>query len=142
MASDMKAKVGVLDDGFSVDGFEELKYGESDALFHCYIRHSHELTDSHSLSFHSLPTVSTVPCSSFPPSHRLLRPTGFKFVDSIFDVKHTHLADIYKKWKRCLLVTDQIVYDHYGTEMKNYFKHHDIPLTVHIMPGGEIHKVG
>lgn len=28
MASDMKAKVGILEDGFSVDGFEELKYGE------------------------------------------------------------------------------------------------------------------
>lgn len=91
MASDMKAKVGILEDGFSVDGFEELKY-------------------------------------------------GFKFVDNIFDPSHTHLADIYKKWNRCLLITDQIVHDHYADAMKAYFKHHNIPLTLHVMPGGEIHK--
>lgn len=28
MASDMTAKVGILEDGFSVNGYEELKYGE------------------------------------------------------------------------------------------------------------------
>lgn len=75
--------------------------------------------------------------------HRLTvpLPAGFKFVDNIFDVKHTHLADIYKKWNRCLLITDQIVHDAYADQMKGYFKHHDIPLTLHVMPGGEIHKV-
>lgn len=89
--SDMKATVDSSNDGFTVNGFEELKY-------------------------------------------------GFKFVDHIFDAKHTHLADIYKKWGRCLLVTDGLVHDAYGKDMKAYFKTHNIPLTIHVMPGGEIHK--
>lgn len=89
--SDMKATVDSSNDGFTVNGFEELKY-------------------------------------------------GFKFVDHIFDAKHTHLADIYKKWGRCLLVTDGMVHDAYGKDMKAYFKTHNIPLTIHVMPGGEIHK--
>lgn len=37
MASDMKAKVGQLDDGFTVDGFEELKYGEWSSLYYLII---------------------------------------------------------------------------------------------------------
>lgn len=67
--------------------------------------------------------------------------TGFKFVDNIFDPKHQHLADIYKKWGRCLLVTDGIVGDMYRSQMEAYFEAHQIPLTIHIMPGGEINKV-
>lgn len=35
MASDMTAKVGILEDGFSVNGYEELKYGEWKAS--CFI---------------------------------------------------------------------------------------------------------
>lgn len=38
-------------------------------------------------------------------------------------------------------MTDQIVYDAYGKGMHAYFEAHKIPLTVHIMPGGEMHKV-
>jgi len=65
---------------------------------------------------------------------------GFKFVDGVFDPKHQDLADLYKKWGRCLLVTDAIVNDLYGKAMKEYFEAHNIPLTIHIMPGGEINK--
>lgn len=75
--------------------------------------------------------------------HLMLMPrlVGFKFVDNIFDPNHAHLADIYKKWGRCLLVTDQIISDLYRTQMEAYFSHHQIPLTIHVMPGGELHKV-
>lgn len=52
-----------------------------------------------------------------------------------------HLAEIYKKWGRCLLVTDGIVHKQYKDQMEAYFAHHNIPLTIHVMPGGEIHKV-
>lgn len=65
---------------------------------------------------------------------------GFKFIDNVFDPKHDDLANIYKKWGRCLLVTDEIVNKHYGKDAERYFEAHKIPLTIHIMPGGEIHK--
>lgn len=65
---------------------------------------------------------------------------GFKFVDGVFRPEYQDLADIYKKWGRCLLVTDGIVHGLYGKQMEEYFKAHNIPLTVHVMPGGEINK--
>lgn len=65
---------------------------------------------------------------------------GFKFIDNVFDPSHQDLADIYKKWGRCLAVTDGIVDKAYGKQLRAYFEAHNIPLTVHIMPGGEINK--
>jgi len=65
---------------------------------------------------------------------------GFKFIDNIFDPKHQDLAGIYKKWGRCLVVTDDKINKMYGEQLKAYFAAHDIALTVHTFPGGEMYK--
>lgn len=65
---------------------------------------------------------------------------GFTFVDDIFDPKKSVLAEQYKKWGRCLLVTDKIIYGIYGERMQAYFDAHDIPVTFKTFDGGEIHK--
>ncbi|EKM50499.1 uncharacterized protein PHACADRAFT_178237 [Phanerochaete carnosa HHB-10118-sp] len=65
---------------------------------------------------------------------------GFQFVDNIFDTKHSHLAKIYKPWKRVLLVSDSTVAGFHSTQWEAYFKHHDILLTTFIMAGGEKNK--
>lgn len=65
---------------------------------------------------------------------------GFQFVDNIFDFKHNHLADIYKPWKRVLLVSDATVSGIYSKQWEAYFKHHNIPLTTFVMAGGEKNK--
>lgn len=77
-------------------------------------------------------------------ARRLIFPTptkGFKFIDNIFDTKHQDLATIYKKWGRCLVVTDDKINKMYGEQLKAYFDHHGIALTVHTFPGGELYKV-
>jgi len=61
----------------------------------------------------------------------------FTFIDGIFDVKNTNLADCYKKWKRCLAVTDLNIHHLYGPQMKAYFEHHGIELKVHTTKIGE-----
>jgi 3-dehydroquinate synthase len=61
----------------------------------------------------------------------------FTFIDGIFDVKNTNLADCYKKWKRCLAVTDLNIHNLYGPQMKAYFEHHEIELKVHTTKIGE-----
>ncbi|KAK3937767.1 hypothetical protein QBC46DRAFT_366009 [Diplogelasinospora grovesii] len=55
----------------------------------------------------------------------------FDFVNGVFDIKNTGLADCYKPWKRVLAVMDKTVYGLYGQQMARYFEHHGIPLTVH-----------
>lgn len=61
----------------------------------------------------------------------------FTFIDGIFDVKNTNLADCYKKWKRCLAVTDLNIHNLYGPKMEAYFEHHGIELKVHTTKIGE-----
>ena len=65
---------------------------------------------------------------------------GFQFVDDIFEPSHNHLANIYKPWKRVLLVSDMTVNSYYSKQWEAYFKHHNIPLTTFIMAGGEKNK--
>jgi 3-dehydroquinate synthase len=65
---------------------------------------------------------------------------GFQFVDNIFNPEHNHLADIYKPWKRVLLVSDTTVSGFYSKQWEAYFEHHSIPLTTFIMAGGEKNK--
>ena len=65
---------------------------------------------------------------------------GFQFVDNIFDVKHEHLATIYRPWKRVLLVSDSNVTSFYAKQWEAYFNHHGINLTTFVMAGGEKNK--
>ena len=61
----------------------------------------------------------------------------FTFIDGIFDVKNDNLANCYKKWGRCLAVTDLNIYNVYGKQMESYFEHYDLKLHVHKTKIGE-----
>lgn len=61
----------------------------------------------------------------------------FSFVDGVFDVHNTGLADLYKPWGRVLAVTDKNVFGLYGDKMEAYFAHHGLTLKVHKTSIGE-----
>jgi len=61
----------------------------------------------------------------------------FTIMDGVFDVKNPELANCYKKWKRCLAVTDLNIYNVYGKEMEKYFEHYSLELVVHKTKIGE-----
>lgn len=52
------------------------------------------------------------------------------YVNGAFDVKNTELAESYKNFGRCLAVVDANVNRLYGSQIQEYFKHHNIELTV------------
>jgi demethyl-4-deoxygadusol synthase len=52
------------------------------------------------------------------------------YVDGAFKPENPEIADNYRQFGRCLMVVDRNVYDLYGTQIQNYFKHHDIDLSV------------
>ncbi|QCB50063.1 sedoheptulose 7-phosphate cyclase [Rhodococcus sp. PAMC28707] len=52
------------------------------------------------------------------------------YVDGVFSVGNTELADSYRQYGRALMVVDEVVYSIYGEQIRAYFQHHDIALTV------------
>jgi 3-dehydroquinate synthase len=52
------------------------------------------------------------------------------YVDGVFELNNKELADCYQKFKRCLAVVDANVYTLYSNQMKEYFRHYGIHLTV------------
>ncbi|MEH1863472.1 MAG: sedoheptulose 7-phosphate cyclase [Nostoc sp.] len=52
------------------------------------------------------------------------------YVNGAFDIKNREIADSYQKFGRCLTVIDANVYELYGQQIKSYFRHYDIDLTV------------
>jgi len=52
------------------------------------------------------------------------------YVDGVFGVDRPELADAYRPYGRTLMVIDETVYDLYGEQIRTYFAHHDIVLTV------------
>jgi 3-dehydroquinate synthase len=52
------------------------------------------------------------------------------YVNGVFDPKNTEIADSYQQFGRCLMVIDANVYCLYEDQIHNYFKHHQIELTV------------
>jgi demethyl-4-deoxygadusol synthase len=52
------------------------------------------------------------------------------YVNGAFDIKNREVADSYGKFGRCLTVIDANVYELYGNQIKSYFRHYDIELTV------------
>ncbi len=52
------------------------------------------------------------------------------YVDGVFALDNTELADGYKPYGRCLMVVDESVYSLYGEQIHSYFDHHTISLTV------------
>lgn len=61
----------------------------------------------------------------------------FTFVDGVFDIHNSGLADCYKKWGRVLAVTDKNVFSMYGQKMEKYFEHYGLRLQVHKTSIGE-----
>ena len=51
-------------------------------------------------------------------------------VDGVFAVENAELADGFRQWKRCLMVVDETVHHLYGEQMRAYFDHHGIALTM------------
>ncbi len=53
------------------------------------------------------------------------------FVDGLFDIKNTELADSYQGFGRCLAVVDHNVNRIYGSQIEQYFKYYNIDLTIY-----------
>ncbi|MBJ7288870.1 sedoheptulose 7-phosphate cyclase [Williamsia sp.] len=54
------------------------------------------------------------------------------YVDGVFDIANTELADSYRPYGRALMVVDESVHEIYGEKIRAYFAHHD--LTLHVVP--------
>ena len=52
------------------------------------------------------------------------------YVNGAFDIQNREIADSYAKFGRCLTVIDANVHELYGDQIKSYFRHYDIELTV------------
>lgn len=52
------------------------------------------------------------------------------YVDGVFALDNLELADSYRPYGRVMMVVDETVYDLYGDDIRSYFDHHDIALTV------------
>ncbi|MGH1392425.1 MAG: sedoheptulose 7-phosphate cyclase [Trichormus sp.] len=52
------------------------------------------------------------------------------YVNGVFDIRNREIADTYGKFGRCLTVIDSNVYELYGEQIRSYFQHYDIELTV------------
>jgi demethyl-4-deoxygadusol synthase len=52
------------------------------------------------------------------------------YVDGVFSVDSTELADAYRPYGRALMVVDETVYRLYGDQIHSYFDYYDIDLTV------------
>lgn len=62
---------------------------------------------------------------------------SFSYVNDVFDVRNRDLFSHYEKWGRVLAVTDANVYNVYGADMENYFKHYNLEYKVHQTKIGE-----
>lgn len=52
------------------------------------------------------------------------------YVDGVFALDNDELAESYRPYGRALMVIDETVYALYGDEIRSYFDHHNIVLTV------------
>jgi 3-dehydroquinate synthetase len=52
------------------------------------------------------------------------------YVEGVFALENTELADSYRPYGRCLMVADETVMGFYGEQIHAYFDHHGIALTV------------
>ncbi len=52
------------------------------------------------------------------------------YVNGVFDIKNTELAESYQKLRRCLMVIDANVYELYQEQIEAYFDYYNIDLTV------------
>lgn len=55
---------------------------------------------------------------------------SLEYVDGAFDIRNVELAESYKSFGRCLAVVDHNVSRLYGNQMRAYFQHYNIDLTL------------
>lgn len=65
---------------------------------------------------------------------------NFHYTSPVFDINHTKLAELYKRWGRVLIVMDTIVHPIYKDQISKYFEHYNIEVTWKVVNGGEMHK--
>jgi len=53
----------------------------------------------------------------------------FTFIDGVFNIENSNLAHCYKRWGRCLAVTDINIANIYGKDIQRYFDHHGIQVS-------------
>ncbi|RAM48771.1 MAG: 3-dehydroquinate synthase [Hapalosiphonaceae cyanobacterium JJU2] len=77
------------------------------------------------------------PHATFAATETAFHVTGYEkidfslvYVNGVFNIKNTEIADSYQKFGRCLTVVDHNVYRLYGDQIKSYFRYYDIDLTV------------
>ncbi|MXG89285.1 sedoheptulose 7-phosphate cyclase [Nocardioides flavescens] len=61
-------------------------------------------------------------------------------VTGVFDVAQVQLADAYRPFGRCLAVVDETVLELYGDQMRAYFEHHGLELSVFPVQVREVEK--
>jgi 3-dehydroquinate synthase len=61
----------------------------------------------------------------------------FTFLDGVFEPQNHQLANLYERWGRCLAIMDRNIFDLYGQQMQDYFKHHNLELKIHQTMIGE-----
>lgn len=61
----------------------------------------------------------------------------FTFLDGVFELQNHQLAKLYERWGRCLAIMDKNIFDLYGQQMQDYFKHHNLELKIHQTMIGE-----
>ncbi|MBD2463488.1 sedoheptulose 7-phosphate cyclase [Oscillatoria sp. FACHB-1407] len=54
----------------------------------------------------------------------------FQFVEWLFDIRQSNLANYYTTLKRCLAIVDETVNQLYGAQLQHYFQHYGIELTI------------
>lgn len=53
------------------------------------------------------------------------------FLDGVFELQNPQLANLYERWGRCLAIMDKNIFDLYGPQMQEYFKHHNLELKIY-----------
>lgn len=61
----------------------------------------------------------------------------FEFLDGVFDMGNSQLADCYQRWGRALAVMDANILYLYGEQMQAYFDHYNLKLSIHKTMIGE-----
>jgi demethyl-4-deoxygadusol synthase len=78
-----------------------------------------------------------IPTASFTANDKVFNVTGYEkiefsleYVNGVFDIKNTEIADSYTKYGRCLVVVDANVNRLYGEQIRSYFRYYDIELQL------------
>jgi demethyl-4-deoxygadusol synthase len=79
----------------------------------------------------------STPQATFTASESAFHVTGYEkiefdltYVNGVFDIRNTLIADSYQNYGRCLAIVDANINRLYGEQMRSYFRYYDIDLTI------------